>query len=174
MREHDASPAAVHKYQARLHTPQFTLGIVADDKHITGISILPPSVAALPPAPDTLAYLACVQLSAYLENPKYRFDLPIRLSGSMHQLQVWEAMRRIPPGAVRTYGDLADEVGSNARAVGTACGNNPVPIVVPCHRIVAANGLGGFMGGTGDQTVSIKRWLLRHEGWPGAGQRELL
>lgn len=164
----------LEKYQARLRASHFTLGIRTDEKHITGIAILPPATPALAPAPDSLAYLACVQLSAYLENAKYKFDLPIRLSGSMHQLQVWEAMQRIPAGQVRTYGELADEVGSNARAVGTACGNNPVPIVVPCHRIVAVNGLGGFMGGTGDQTVSIKRWLLRHEAWPGVGQQSLL
>ena len=161
-------------YQARLRAAQFTLGICADAKHITAVSILPPTVPALAPPPDTLAYLACVQLSAYLENPQFRFDLPIKLTGSMHQLQVWEAMQRIPAGQVRTYGELAGEVGSNARAVGTACGQNPLPIVVPCHRIVAVNGLGGFMGGTGESTLSIKRWLLKHEGWAGVSQGELI
>lgn len=162
-------------YQARVRTEQFTLGVLADAKHVTAIHILPPTIPGHAPEDrDTVAYLACVQLSAYLDNPKFRFDLPIKLSGSMHQLQVWEAMRRIPAGEVLTYGDIAAEVGSNARAVGTACGQNPVPIVVPCHRIVAANGLGGFMGGTGEGTVSIKRWLLQHEGWPGVGQRDLL
>jgi methylated-DNA-[protein]-cysteine S-methyltransferase len=162
------------KYQARLRTAEFTLGIRADNKHVTGIAILPPAIPALAPPPDTLAYLACVQLSTYLENPRFQFDLPIKLAGSMHQLQVWEAMRRIPAGQVRTYGELAEDVGSNARAVGTACGQNPVPIVVPCHRIVAVNGLGGFMGGTGEDTLSIKRWLLKHEGWAGVSQGELL
>lgn len=161
-------------YQARLRASQFTLGIRTDARHIIGISILPASTTALAPPPDTLAYLACVQLSAYLENPRYKFDLPIKLAGSMHQLRVWEAMQRIAPGAVLTYGNIAELLGSTARAVGTACGRNPVPIVVPCHRIVAANGLGGFMGGTGEKTVSIKRWLLHHEGWPGAAQRSLL
>lgn len=154
-------------YQARLHTPHFTLGIRTDARHITGISILPAITPAQPPAPNSLAHLACVQLSAYLDNPKYRFDLPIRLTGSLHQLKVWEAMRAISSGETRTYGQIAKEVGSNARAVGTACGQNPMPIVIPCHRIVAASGLGGFMGGTGNETLHFKRWLLTHEGWPG-------
>lgn len=154
-------------YDAVVKGPAFAVGVTTDTRHITGLSLLPAATRAKAPPPDTLAYLACVQLSGYLDNPRYRFDLPIRLTGSLHQLHVWEAMRAIPPGETRTYGDLAAEVGSNARAVGTACGMNPVPIVVPCHRIVAANGLGGFMGGTGEDTLAIKRWLLAHEGWPG-------
>jgi methylated-DNA-[protein]-cysteine S-methyltransferase len=116
------------------------------------------------PTKNTLAHLACVQLMHYLDNPRYQFDLPIRLAGSKHQLDVWQAMRAIAPGTTRTYGGIADDIGSNARAVGTACGKNPVPIVVPCHRIVAASGLGGFMGGKRDDPLSIKRWLLTHEG----------
>lgn len=154
-------------FDAIVKGPAFAIGIRTDARHVTGLSLLSAATRAKAPPPDTLAYLACVQLSGYLDNPRYRFDLPIRLTGSLHQLKVWEAMRAIPPGETRTYGDLAAEVGSNARAVGTACGLNPVPIVVPCHRIVAANGLGGFMGGTGEETVAIKRWLLAHEGWEG-------
>lgn len=154
-------------YDAVVKGPAFAIGVTADARHITGLALLPAATRAKAPPPDTLAYLACVQLSAYLDNPRYRFELPIRLTGSLHQLKVWEAMRAIPSGQTRTYGDLAAEVGSNARAVGSACGANPVPVVVPCHRIVAASGLGGFMGGTGEDTLSIKRWLLAHEGWPG-------
>ncbi len=100
----------------------------------------------------------------YLNDAKFCFDLPLRLSGSKHQLDVWQAMQTIPSGATMTYGAIAERVGSNARAVGTACGKNPLPIVVPCHRIVAANGLGGFMGGKRDDPLAIKRWLLTHEG----------
>lgn len=159
--------AAPDEFDAVVKCEAFAVGIRTDERHIIGLSLLPAVTLAKAPPPNTLAYLACVQLSGYLENPRYRFDLPIRMSGSLHQLKVWEAMRAIPPGETRTYGDLAAEVGSNARAVGTACGMNAIPIVVPCHRIVAANGLGGFMGGTKEETLSIKRWLLAHEGWPG-------
>ena len=107
-----------------------------------------------------------MQLQAYLEDPAFEFDVPLRLSGTHHQLAVWEAMRAIPAGETRTYGELAQSIGSSARAVGGACGANPVPIVVPCHRVVGAGGsLGGFMGAREEGfELSIKRWLLAHEG----------
>ena len=132
----------------------------------TGHANFRPKAAARAPTPNSIAHLACVQLSAYLEDPRFEFDLPVRLAGSMHQIRVWNAMRKIPAGKTQTYGELAAAIGSSARAVGGACGANPVPIVVPCHRVVAANGLGGFMGGTGDDTLGIKRWLLAHEQRP--------
>jgi methylated-DNA-[protein]-cysteine S-methyltransferase len=87
----------------------------------------------------------------------------LKLTGSKHQVDVWQAMQKIKPGATQTYGELSDSIDSSPRAVGTACGQNPVPIVVPCHRVVAANGLGGFMGGKQDDPLKIKRWLLAHE-----------
>ncbi|MEO8386699.1 MAG: MGMT family protein, partial [Betaproteobacteria bacterium] len=75
----------------------------------------------------------------------------------------WQAMRAIKAGATQTYGELSASIDSSPRAVGTACGQNPVPIVVPCHRVVAATGLGGFMGGKKNDSLRIKRWLLAHE-----------
>jgi len=79
---------------------------------------------------------------------------------------VWEAMQRIEAGHTRTYGELARELGSSARAVGGACGANPIPLIVPCHRVIAANrSLGGFMGARAEGfELGIKRWLLEHEG----------
>jgi len=153
-------------FQACLRAPFATLGITASATHVTGIRFLAPSTPAKAPRRDTLAYLACLQLQAYLDNPVYAFDLPLKLSGTHHRLQVWEAMQRIAPGDTRTYGDLARELGSSARAVGGACGANPVPIVVPCHRVIAANrALGGFMGSRAEGfELGIKRWLLEHEG----------
>ena len=73
-------------------------------------------------------------------------------------------MQNIAPGLTQTYGELAAQIDSSPRAVGTACGKNPLPIVVPCHRVVAADGLGGFMGGKQNDPLAIKRWLLAHEG----------
>jgi methylated-DNA-[protein]-cysteine S-methyltransferase len=107
-----------------------------------------------------------VQLQAYLDDPRFEFDLPLQLSGTRHRLAVWEAMQRIPAGATRTYGELAKELRSSARAVGGACGANPIPVVVPCHRVIAAGGaIGGFMGERGEGfELGIKRWLLGHEG----------
>ena len=151
------------KYDARLKTPFATIGIVASDTHLLHIHFLPMDVAAKAPTTNTIAHLASVQLMAYIENADFKFDLPIKLAGSKHQLDVWRAMQKIAAGKTQTYGELALMIDSSPRAVGTACGLNPVPIVVPCHRVVAANGLGGFMGGKQNDPLAIKRWLLAHE-----------
>jgi methylated-DNA-[protein]-cysteine S-methyltransferase len=153
-------------FQACLRTPFATLGITTTDSHVTGVRFLAPATPAKAPARDSIAHLACVQLQAYLENPAFAFDLPLRLAGTHHRLQVWEAMSRIPAGEVRTYGDVARELRSSARAVGGACGANPIPVVIPCHRIVGAGrSLGGFMGAREEGfELGIKRWLLEHEG----------
>ena len=153
-------------FDACVRTPFATLGITADDRHVTGIRFLAPSVPALAPKRGSLAHLACVQLQAYLDNPEFEFELPLALAGTHHRLAVWEAMQRIPAGKTRTYGELARELKSSARAVGGACGANPIPVVVPCHRVIAAGGaLGGFMGAKGEGFErDIKRWLLGHEG----------
>jgi methylated-DNA-[protein]-cysteine S-methyltransferase len=162
----DDVPSQARAFQACLRAPFATLGITATETHVTGIRFLAPSVAALAPRKNSLAFLVCVQIQAYLENGRYKFDLPLKLSGSRHQLEVWEAMQRIPAGEVRTYGDLAQDIKSSARAVGGACGANPIPLVVPCHRVIAAHrALGGFMGQrAAGFELSIKRWLLEHEG----------
>jgi len=101
------------------------------------------------------------QLSAYFAGALTVFDLPFELHGSAFQKSVWNLMCRIPAGSVRTYGEIGAELGAPARAVGGACGRNPLPIIVPCHRIIAANGnLGGYSGGRG---VATKRYLLALE-----------
>lgn len=152
-------------FQACVRAPFGTLGVSATTTHVTGIRYLSPDVPALAPPRDTVAYLACVQVQFYLDNPTYVFELPLRLSGTRHQLAVWEAMQSIPAGETRTYGELARAIGSSARAVGGACGANPIPLVVPCHRVVGAGGaLGGFMGARQEGfELSVKRWLLAHE-----------
>jgi len=154
-----------HVFDACLKAPFATLGIVADDKYLLGVHFLPASAPAKTPRSNTIAHLACVQLMAYLDNPNFKLDLPLKLSGTKHQVDVWQGIRKIPAGKTRTYGDLAGEIGSSPRAVGTACGQNPIPVIVPCHRIVAASGgLGGFMGGKLENPLVIKQWLLKHEG----------
>lgn len=150
-------------YDACIKAPFATLGVKTSETHVLALHFLPTSVPAKSPIVNTIAHLATVQLMQYLDNPKFKFDLPLKLSGSKHQIDVWHAMQNISAGSVRTYGDVAIEIDSDARAVGTACGKNPLPVIVPCHRIVAANGLGGFMGGKRDDPLAIKRWLLTHE-----------
>ena len=153
-------------FQACLRAPFATLGITATDTHVTGIRFLSPSVAAKAPKKNTIAFLACVQIQSYLDDPAFEFDLPLKLASTRHRLEVWEAMQRIPAGSTRTYGDLAKELRSSARAVGGACGANPIPVVVPCHRVIGAGrSIGGFMGASSEGfELGIKRWLLEHEG----------
>lgn len=153
-------------FQACVRTPFATLGITTDGTHVTGLRYLVPTHPARAPKRDSIAFLACVQIQTYLDNPAFEFDLPLRLAGTRHRLQVWEAMQRIPAGKVRSYGALASELKSSARAVGGACGANPIPLVVPCHRVIASDGsLGGFMGAREEGfELSVKRWLLAHEG----------
>ncbi len=156
----------VEAFQACLRAPFATLGITTTDTHVTGIRFLAPSIAARAPKRNTIAFLACVQIQSYLEDPNFTFDLPLKLAGTRHRLAVWEAMQKIEAGKTLTYGDLAKDIGSSARAVGGACGANPIPVVVPCHRVIAAGGdIGGFMGArSAGFERDIKRWLLGHEG----------
>lgn len=154
-----------HVFDACVKTPFATLGIVTDDSYLLALHFLPSSVPAKAPRPNSIAHLVCVQLMAYLDNPQFEFDLPLKLSGTKHQVDVWQTLRRIRAGSTMTYGELANRVDSSARAVGAACGQNPIPVIVPCHRIVAADGgLGGFMGGKLENPLFIKQWLLKHEG----------
>lgn len=120
---------------------------------------------AEPAGEDTpLLQEAAQQLSAYFADPARGFDLPLLVHGSDFQRAVCAAMQAIPPGNTRTYGDLARDLGVPALAIGQACGGNPIPIIIPCHRVLGASGLGGFSGGEG---VETKVWLLRHEGGGG-------
>jgi methylated-DNA-[protein]-cysteine S-methyltransferase len=101
------------------------------------------------------------QLDAYFDDPAAPFDLPLAPAGTPFRRRVWQAMREIPAGQVLSYGAIAERLGSSARAVGGACGANPIPIIIPCHRVVgAARALGGYSGGEGPDT---KRYLLAHE-----------
>lgn len=116
-------------------------------------------------APDApLLREAASQLQAYDQRRLQQFDLPLRVGGSDFQRKVCDAMLSIPFGETRTYGHIASELGYSAQAVGQGCGANPIPVIIPCHRVLGANGLGGFSGGGGIET---KVALLRHEGAAG-------
>ncbi|MBM2319941.1 MULTISPECIES: methylated-DNA--[protein]-cysteine S-methyltransferase [Marivita] len=107
---------------------------------------------------------AATQLDAYFAGKQQDFTVPIRLTCSDFQRTVCAAMSAIPFGETRTYGDLAAQLGVPAQAIGQACGGNPIGILIPCHRVLGANGLGGY---SGDGGVETKVWLLRHEGAAG-------
>ena len=149
-------------YQAKLPVPFGVLGIRCDDCALLGIDFLPATEKPRR-ATGALAVAACEQLLRYFESPDMQFTVPIKPGGTPHQQKVWQAMCSIPRGETRSYGELAAELKSGAQAVGQACGANPIPVIIPCHRVVGSSGLGGFMGHANGAPLDIKRWLLAHE-----------
>lgn len=104
------------------------------------------------------------QLGEYFAGARREFDLPLHIIASDFQKDVCAAMSAIPFGETLTYGDIAKSLGVPAQAIGQACGGNPIPFIIPCHRVLGANGLGGFSDAGG---VETKVWLLKHEGAAG-------
>lgn len=152
-------------YHAVVSAPFGKVGIEVDAAAgvVRAIAYLDDSVPVR--APDSaIAERAARQIERYLTDAAAPFDLPLADAGTPFQRRVWQAMCEIPLGSVMTYGALARQVDGVARAVGQACGDNPFPLVIPCHRVVAANGLGGFSHHSGDGFYPrVKRWLLAHE-----------
>ncbi len=167
-----------------LHTPVGDISVAEDDGAIVSVEW------GWGRDQDETALLrsAREQLHAWFDGALTVFDLPLAPAGSPYRLRVWNALVAIPYGATRTYLDIAREAGGSPRSVGGANGANPIPIVIPCHRVVAANGIGGYSGGEG---LATKRALLALEnpwwespladerpagksGWanPGAGTTE--
>jgi methylated-DNA-[protein]-cysteine S-methyltransferase len=107
------------------------------------------------------------QIQQYLQQPTTQFNSSLyQQNGTAFQLRVWQAIAAIPLGQVATYGQIANQIESGPRAVANACGANNIPLIIPCHRVVAQNGIGGFMQGK-ENGLSVKRWLLAHEGVKG-------
>jgi len=152
----------VMTYRARFPAPFAVLGIKTDYTALTGIDFMPLGTPVLEPQ-DAISKQACIQLQSYLADPLFNFDLPLALHGTVFQSSVWQALRQIPSGSTLSYGELAKRLHSAPRAVGQACGANPIPVIIPCHRVLARHGLGGFMNSISGDPLAIKRWLLRHE-----------
>ncbi|WP_282563032.1 methylated-DNA--[protein]-cysteine S-methyltransferase [Tahibacter amnicola] len=148
-----------------LSTPIGPLLLAGDANGLVRIDF-PEHGAAASPAPGWVHDPACFadareQLLDYFDGRRFAFDLPLQLRGTPFQLQVWNALLTIACGDTCSYGDLASRLGrpSASRAVGAANGANPIPIIVPCHRVIGSRGeLTGFGGG-----LPLKRWLLDHE-----------
>lgn len=154
--------ASSSKFQAKLDTPFGLVGVRTEGEVLAEIVYLPRSAGALAPA-NALAERACAQIEKYIADPGYRFKLPLKQVGTAFQRRVWEQLAAIPCGETRRYGDIARVLKSAPRAVGQACGTNYFPLVIPCHRVVAANGLGGFAHTSSGYLLEVKRWLLLHE-----------
>ncbi len=150
-------------FAAVLQLPFAMVGITTSNNAISRIEFLPsdhPEQAATNP----LASRCAAALQRYVEDPTSPLDLPVLLQGTEHQQRVWQALQTLPSGATISYGTLATTLHSGARAIGNACRRNPVPLIVPCHRVIAKQGIGGFAGDRNGGWTSIKHWLLRHEG----------
>jgi methylated-DNA-[protein]-cysteine S-methyltransferase len=141
--------------QSTLETPLGPITVTAEAGLITRLDW-----RALPQDASDLTREAAAQLQAYFAGKLIRFDLPLTWGNGLNE-QVRRAMAAIPLGQTRTYGDLARDLHAPAQAIGQACGLNPIPIIIPCHRILGAHGLGGFSAKGG---VETKVWLLKHEG----------
>jgi methylated-DNA-[protein]-cysteine S-methyltransferase len=152
-------------FAARFRTPFAVLGIRVSPSAVTGVEYLPGGERAMAPR-TKLAERACRQIERFLDDPHFRFTLPLAPAGTAFRQRVWDALPKIPVGESRTYGEIARQLGSAPRAIGGACGANPIALIIPCHRVVGSQGsLGGFMGVTEGNPIDIKRWLLKHEGY---------
>jgi len=131
---------------------------------LSRIDYLPTNAVLVAPQ-NQLAKEIARQCTAYFKDPHWQFDLPTKPVGTEHQRKVWSSIQDIPAGETRTYGEVAKKIKSGARAVGTACGANPYPLIAPCHRVISAQGIGGFMKENSPGFYrQIKIWLLKHEG----------
>lgn len=160
-----ASPEATALFSAIVEAPFGAIGVRTENAQISELVYLPPQFGEKA-AQDPVAALAAGQLARYLADADFVFDLPLAEVGSAYQRRVWAAINAIARGTVRTYGQVAAAIDSAPRAVGQACGANWFPIVIPCHRVTATGGLGGFANHDDENGfhLSVKRWLLAHEG----------
>jgi len=154
------------RWQAVLAFPKMKVAVATRGEQVCGIRYLPPAAETQDPE-NALAERAARQLERYRDDPDATFDLPLLIEGTEFQRRLWAALCAIPRGRTLTYGEMARKLGEtgheSARAVGQACGDNRLPIVIPCHRVVAANGIGGFSHTTDGYLIDAKRWLLMHE-----------
>lgn len=150
-------------YDAVIDSPVGILGIRLQDNRLRQIEFLDDEIE-LQAAISPVAQGVVAAISDYFETGRFTRKLNIELEGTEFQRRVWKELQAIPSGRVTTYGALAEKLGTSARAVGNACRRNPVPVLVPCHRVVARSGLGGFAGDHDGRLVAIKKRLLALEG----------
>ena len=157
-------------YDVTVDFPKMKVAVKVRDGKVAEIRYLPLAAPSVAPA-SPLAERAKAQLERYREDPDTTFDLPLLIEGTEFQRRLWQALCEIPRGRTLTYGEMARKLGGgkwenvseSARAVGQACSDNKLPIVIPCHRVVAADGIGGFSHTTEGYLIEAKRWLLMHE-----------
>jgi methylated-DNA-[protein]-cysteine S-methyltransferase len=148
---------------AIIDSPVGKLGIQTAGQYLRRIDFLSENVRVRSPE-NELAAAVVSQLAQYFENPMFAFAIACDMNGTAYQRRVWKRLKAINAGHCMTYTDVAKKLHSGARAVGGACRSNPIPIIVPCHRVISKAGIGGYDGDWGAGKVNIKKWLLKHEG----------
>ncbi|CAN5411320.1 methylated-DNA--[protein]-cysteine S-methyltransferase [soil metagenome] len=164
----DLQISGTQLFSAITAAPFGAIGIRTEAGALRELVYLPSRFSEKSPQ-DKLSERTARQLQRYFSDPDFCFDLPLIESGTDFQRKVWRAIAAIPRGEVLTYGQVAKLIASAPRAVGQACGNNWFPLVIPCHRVIATGGIGGFAHNDDDTGfhLGVKRWLLRHEGVSG-------
>lgn len=157
-------PSHSNATTAIIATPFGSLLLKADDAYVLDIAIQTQTTGLIAPSTPLLQE-AARQFEVYFQNPQSRFTLPLPTVGTPYQNTIWQALCAIPLGVTQSYGQIAKALSSSPRAVASACRANHFPIIIPCHRVVASHGLGGYCGAVEGPYLDIKRWLLRHEGY---------
>ena len=150
------------KYTNVIDSPIGKLGILTAESKLVKIDFLLAS-SPLVDSKDPLSSRVVSSLEGYFSSSKEKFDLPFSLSGTLLQNRIWLLLKKIPVGETITYGKLAEKLQTSPRVVGNACRSNPLPIFIPCHRVVGAKDIGGFCGMVAGGKIKIKEWLLNHE-----------
>lgn len=145
-------------YKAIIQTPVGKLGISIVDHLLNRLDFLTDDKLLIDPNGETLNHIAS-QLYQYFQCPSFQINIPYQLQGTSFQKTVWQTLSQLPIQKTVSYGTLAKKLKTGARAIGNACRSNPLPILIPCHRVVAQGNLGGYKG----KKIAIKKWLLNHE-----------
>ncbi len=150
-------------YQATISSPLGKLGLRTSAERLTSIEFINTEFPMVKPQ-TLVAKETILQLQCYFADPTFAFDIPFELSVSPFQQSVLDELIKIPLGETRSYSEIAKALDSSPRPIGNACRHNPIPIIIPCHRVVAKSHIGGYSGDTAGTMIDIKNWLLSHEG----------
>lgn len=135
---------------------------ISSGEYLTRIEFLTEDIPLRAPQ-SVLARQTVYELNSYFKDPHFKFTIPYQIAGTAFQKRVWNALSALPMGTTISYGELAQQLKTGARAIGQACRTNPLPLVIPCHRVLSQHGLGGFSGDRAGKKIAIKQWLLNHE-----------
>lgn len=150
-------------YEAIVQTPIGKLGISTLGQLLTRLDFLTDDSVLSPSNGEIIENIES-QLNQYFQCPSFEFNIPYQLQGTPFQTKVWQTLSNLPKQTTVSYGALAKKLNTSARAIGNACRANPLPILIPCHRVIAQENLGGYKG----KKISIKKWLLNHEFYSSA------